>query len=141
MREDIVDLVRRLAAIPGIEDLALTTNGVLLERMAVGLKEAGLQAGEHQSGCGGRAVLSRDDRLRSAAAGHRRYAQGHGGGPDSREDQLRGDEGRESLAGPGAGGDERCDLPVSVRFIEYCPTTQIHRAGEPFRAQSRGPRA
>ena len=43
MREDIADLVRRLAAIPGLEDLALTTNGVLLERMAAGLKEAGLR--------------------------------------------------------------------------------------------------
>src|SRR5271157_1172045 len=31
VRRDLPDLVRRLAAIPGIEDLALTTNGVLLE--------------------------------------------------------------------------------------------------------------
>ncbi|MGA7296298.1 MAG: GTP 3',8-cyclase MoaA [Rhodanobacteraceae bacterium] len=43
LRPGLPDLVRRLAAIPGIEDLALTSNGVLLPRQARALKEAGLQ--------------------------------------------------------------------------------------------------
>ncbi len=43
VRRDLPVLVRRLAAMPGIEDLALTTNGVLLEDMAGPLYEAGLR--------------------------------------------------------------------------------------------------
>ena len=42
LRRDLPTLVRRLAAIPGIEDLALTTNGVLLEQFAQPLFDAGL---------------------------------------------------------------------------------------------------
>ncbi|MEO8372553.1 MAG: GTP 3',8-cyclase MoaA [Candidatus Solibacter sp.] len=42
LRRDLPLLVRRLAAIPGIEDLALTTNGVLLEQFARPLYDAGL---------------------------------------------------------------------------------------------------
>src|SRR5215469_10247043 len=43
LRRDLPLLVRRLAAIPGIRDLALTTNGVLLEKFAEPLYEAGLR--------------------------------------------------------------------------------------------------
>jgi cyclic pyranopterin phosphate synthase len=43
VRRDLPLLIRRLAAIPGIRDLALTTNGVLLPEFAVPLYEAGLR--------------------------------------------------------------------------------------------------
>jgi GTP 3',8-cyclase len=43
VRRDLPELIRRLAAIPGIKDLALTTNGVLLREMAGPLYEAGLR--------------------------------------------------------------------------------------------------
>ncbi len=43
VRRDLPLLIRRLAAIPGIEDLALTTNGVLLEEFAQPLYDAGLR--------------------------------------------------------------------------------------------------
>src|SRR5688500_3723771 len=43
MRRDLHVLVGMLAAIPGIDDLALTTNGVLLEAQAEGLARAGLK--------------------------------------------------------------------------------------------------
>jgi len=43
VRKDLPDLVRKLAAIPEIEDLALTTNGVLLAEVAERLYEAGLR--------------------------------------------------------------------------------------------------
>lgn len=43
VRKDVVRLVGKLAAIPGIKSLALTTNGVFLESLAVPLKAAGLQ--------------------------------------------------------------------------------------------------
>jgi cyclic pyranopterin phosphate synthase len=43
VRRDIPDLVARLAAVPGVEDLSLTTNGVLLDRLAGPLADAGLR--------------------------------------------------------------------------------------------------
>ncbi len=42
LRRDLPDLVSRLARIEGVEDLALTTNGVLLPRFAQALRDAGL---------------------------------------------------------------------------------------------------
>jgi cyclic pyranopterin phosphate synthase len=42
VRRGITDLVRMLAAIPGITDLSMTTNGILLGKFAAELKEAGL---------------------------------------------------------------------------------------------------
>ena len=42
VRKGMVNLVREIAATPGIEDVSMTTNGVLLPKMAVDLKEAGL---------------------------------------------------------------------------------------------------
>jgi cyclic pyranopterin phosphate synthase len=43
LRADLLDVVARLAAIPGLRDLALTTNGVLLPRLAAPLRRAGLR--------------------------------------------------------------------------------------------------
>lgn len=42
VRNGIEDLIRMLRSIPEIEDITLTTNGILLEEMAEGLKAAGL---------------------------------------------------------------------------------------------------
>lgn len=42
VRRGLVDLVRRIAAIEGISDIAMTTNGVMLARLAQPLAEAGL---------------------------------------------------------------------------------------------------
>src|ERR1700722_3444966 len=42
LRRDLPELIRRLAAIPEIRDLALTTNGVLLPQLAGPLYDAGL---------------------------------------------------------------------------------------------------
>jgi cyclic pyranopterin phosphate synthase len=43
VRPGIVDLVRMIARVPGIDDLAMTTNGILLPRYAAALAGAGLQ--------------------------------------------------------------------------------------------------
>ncbi|TAN04225.1 MAG: GTP 3',8-cyclase MoaA [Rhodanobacteraceae bacterium] len=43
LRRGLPELVARLAAIDGVEDLALTTNGVLLPKLAQALRDAGLQ--------------------------------------------------------------------------------------------------
>ena len=42
VRLGVVDLVRDIANVPGIENISMTTNGVLLPRMADDLKTAGL---------------------------------------------------------------------------------------------------
>lgn len=43
VRANIVEVVRGIAATPGVRSLAMTTNGVLLKSLARPLKEAGLQ--------------------------------------------------------------------------------------------------
>ncbi len=43
VRRDLPELVRMLAATPGVDDLSLTTNGVLLDRLAGPLVAAGLR--------------------------------------------------------------------------------------------------
>jgi len=43
LRPDLTELVRRLKEVPGIGELSLTTNGMLLDRLAQPLAAAGLQ--------------------------------------------------------------------------------------------------
>jgi cyclic pyranopterin phosphate synthase len=43
LRPDIVEVTRRIASVPGVQDLAMTTNGILLPRLARPLREAGLR--------------------------------------------------------------------------------------------------
>lgn len=43
LRRELPELVRMLAQVPQVEDIALTTNGVLLPRMAQALRDAGLK--------------------------------------------------------------------------------------------------
>jgi len=42
VRRDLINLVRSISQLDGVRDIALTTNGVLLDQMAQGLYEAGL---------------------------------------------------------------------------------------------------
>jgi len=44
IRKGIISFIHQVNAIPGIEKIALTTNGVMLERMAPMLKQAGVSA-------------------------------------------------------------------------------------------------
>lgn len=43
VRKDCVDLCRRIAEVPGVEEVDVTTNGILLGRYAHGLREAGVR--------------------------------------------------------------------------------------------------
>jgi len=43
LRKDLAGLITRLAQIPGVQDFALTTNGLLLPKLAPKLADAGLQ--------------------------------------------------------------------------------------------------
>jgi len=42
VRKGIVELVKMIAGVPGIKDLAMTTNGTMLDKFAIPLKKAGL---------------------------------------------------------------------------------------------------
>ena len=42
VRPDVCEIIERIAKIPGIEDISMTTNGINLDTMAEKLKEAGL---------------------------------------------------------------------------------------------------
>jgi cyclic pyranopterin phosphate synthase len=42
LRGDLLDIVRRIASIPTIAEISMTTNGILLENLATALKRAGL---------------------------------------------------------------------------------------------------
>jgi cyclic pyranopterin phosphate synthase len=43
LRPDVVDITRRVAGVPGVEDLSMTTNAILFPRLARLLAEAGLR--------------------------------------------------------------------------------------------------
>lgn len=43
VRKGVVDLVQEMSRIPGVDSLSMTTNGILLQRLAQPLREAGLQ--------------------------------------------------------------------------------------------------
>lgn len=42
IRPDVVEICRRISEIPGVKELAITTNGILLANMAFALKKAGV---------------------------------------------------------------------------------------------------
>jgi cyclic pyranopterin phosphate synthase len=123
VRKDVVGFLRSLAEIPGLRELVLTTNGMLLEEMAVSLRRAGVQ----------RLNISLDSLL-----------------PESFARITRGGDLRRAMAGiaaaeeagfspikinmvvmRGVNDDEVLDFaaltlhkPWTVRFIEYMPATR-----------------
>ncbi|GBR70452.1 GTP 3',8-cyclase MoaA [Gluconobacter kanchanaburiensis] len=120
LRPKLPELVARLASIDGVEDIALTTNGVLLERHVAELKAAGLNRvtvsldsldpAVFARMSGGRAQLDPVLEAIDSAA-----AEGFSGGVKLNTVIQRGlnDEGVESLA-------ERFrHSGVVLRFIEY----------------------
>jgi cyclic pyranopterin phosphate synthase len=124
LRDDIVDLVRRLAGVPGVDDLSMTTNGVLLAPMAARLKEAGLSRvnisldaldRECFRQIAGVDALSRviDGMHRALEVGLTPVRINCVVMRDVNLSQV------EALAGMSL------RLPVAVRFIEYCPTTSL----------------
>jgi cyclic pyranopterin phosphate synthase len=123
VRKDIVRLVGKLAAIPAVESLALTTNGVLLEGLAGQLKTAGLQ----------RVNISVDsaqkdsyknitgfDLLPKVTKGIYKAIEAGLAPVKINCVIIKGiNDSEEQIAGL-AGMSIR--LPLTVRFIEYCPT-------------------
>ena len=133
LRRDIIRLVHELAAIADIEELSITTNGVFLESLATELKAAGLQRINISVDSIERKTYERItgfDLLSSVLDGI--YTAIYVGltpvkincvvikGLNDNEEQIT------ALA------DMSNNLPVSVRFIEYCPTNKSTRPGTDY---------
>ena len=123
VRKDIVGLVGKLAGIPAIDSLSLTTNGVLLEELAGQLKAAGLQRiniSVDSAQRGSYKNITGFDLLPKVTNGiYQAIETGLAPvkinsviikGVNDSEEQI------EALA------EMSIRLPLTVRFIEYCPT-------------------
>jgi cyclic pyranopterin phosphate synthase len=121
IRRDVIELVKELGVVPKIEDLALTTNGVLLEQMAEQLKAAGL----------GRVNVSLDsvqrgsykritgfDVLGNVMAGIHKAIEVGLSPVRINTIILKGINESDIVALAKLS----VEMPVAVRFIEYCPT-------------------
>jgi cyclic pyranopterin phosphate synthase len=123
VRRDVVELVRKLGGIRRIEDLALTTNGVLLEQMAGQLKAAGLMRVNVSLDSVQRENYKRItgfDVLDKVMVGVRKALEVGLAPVRINAIILRGIN--ESDVTPLA--QLSMELPVAVRFIEYCPTNK-----------------
>ena len=90
LRPNLADLIGDLTSLPGIEDIALTTNGMLLAKYATELKAAGLQA-HHREPRHARPGHVREDerRLRRRRRSARRHRARAARGPRAHQDQHR----------------------------------------------------
>ncbi|MHC4364791.1 MAG: GTP 3',8-cyclase MoaA [Planctomycetota bacterium] len=136
VRRGIVELVGELAGVDGVENLALTTNGVLLEEMAGELKEAGLMRVNVSLDSVERGRYKRItgfDVLAKVMAGVRRATEVGLRPAKINSIILKGMNERD------VGGLVRLSLemPVVVRFIEYCPTGRGTAPAELFVPNSR----
>lgn len=131
IRKDITSLVARLAAVRGIEELTLTTNGVLLYQMAAELKAAGLdrinvsidslEAGSYEK-------IAGYDFSSTVVRGIRK-AMEVGLEPVKINAVILRGINHSQVAALAA---MSIDLPVTVRFIEYCPTSSNTHAAEDY---------
>ena len=121
VRKNIVHLVEKLASIDGVADLAMTTNGVLLEKTAADLKRAGLDrinvsidTVDKNSYC----MITGADLLGDALAGIEKAIEVGLDPVKTNAVTLKGinEEHINSLVAMAR------RLPVLVRFIEYFPT-------------------
>jgi cyclic pyranopterin phosphate synthase len=123
IRKDITSLVARLSAIEGVKELTLTTNGVLLRQMADELRAAGLN----------RVNISIDSLEASSykqITGYDFLSQVVCGIKKAKINAviLRGINHSQvaTLAGISI------NLPVTVRFIEYCPTSNNTHSADDY---------
>jgi len=131
MRKDITPLVARLAGIESVRELTLTTNGVLLERMAAELKEAGLdrinvsidslEAGSYKR-------ITGYDFSSEVVLGIRKAIEVGLQPVKINAVILKGINHSQVAALAGMS----VDLPVTVRFIEYCPTGNNTQAADDY---------
>ena len=123
VRKNIVRLVGKLARIPNIDDLALTTNGVLLEPLAAQLKAAGLKrinismdSAERKS----YKQITGFDMLPKVTKGIYKAIEAGLKPVKLNSVIIKGlNDSEEQILALAA---ISIHLPVIVRFIEYCPT-------------------
>ncbi|BCG48236.1 GTP 3',8-cyclase [Citrifermentans bremense] len=123
VRKGIIPFLERLARIPGLEELVLTTNGTLLKGMARGLKDAGVQRLNISLDSLDPATFARITRggdLKAALAGIE--AAERAGFPPHKINVvlMRGVNDHEILDFVRL----TLERPYAVRFIEYMPTCQ-----------------
>jgi len=131
VRKNIVHLVRELAAIAGIEDLALTTNGVLLETMAEELKAAGLNRVNVSVDSVERENYKRItefDLLEKVTKGIYKAIE-VGLMPVKINTVVLKGINEQDVA---ALARLSVEMPIAVRFIEYCPTSKSAKPGRFF---------
>ncbi|MHC4165796.1 MAG: GTP 3',8-cyclase MoaA [Planctomycetota bacterium] len=131
MRKDITPLVARLAGIESVRELTLTTNGVLLDKMAAELKEAGLdrinvsidslEAGSYKR-------ITGYDFSSEVVLGIRKAIEIGLQPVKINAVILKGINHSQVAALAGMS----VDLPVTVRFIEYCPTGNKTHAADGY---------
>jgi cyclic pyranopterin phosphate synthase len=128
LKEDITWLIHELADIAGIEDVSLTTNGVLLDSLAAELKAAGLQRVNVSIDSMDRETYRRItgfDLLPIVIRSIQKAIEVGLAPVKINSVIVRGfndsDKQITALA------EMSLDLPVAVRFIEYCPTNTYTR--------------
>ena len=128
IRRDIIRLIRELAAITGIKDLSITTNGVFLKSFATDLKAAGLQRINISVDSIERKTYERItgfDLLPEVLEGI--YSAIEAGLSPVKINCVIIKELNDSEEQITALAGMSMSLPVSVRFIEYCPTNKSTR--------------
>ncbi len=131
IRKDIISLVARLAATEGVKELTLTTNGVLLQQMADELKAAGLdrinisidslEASSYKR-------ITGYDFLSKVVSGIEKAMEVGLQPVKINAVILRGINHSQVAALAGMS----VNLPVTVRFIEYCPTSNDTQSADDY---------
>jgi len=131
VRKNIVYLVKKLAGIKEIKDLTLTTNGVLLESLAAKLKNAGLRRVNISVDSVERTSYTKItgfDLLPKVTRGIHKALEVGLSPVKINSVIIKGINVSQIL--PLA--EMSVDLPVAVRFIEYCPTSQSTKPASDF---------
>lgn len=133
LRENIVRLVSELAAIAGIEEVSLTTNGVVLEPLAPELRAAGLRRINISVDSMDRKTyrqITGFDLLPRVTRGIYRAIEAGLTPVKINSVVIKGVNDSEGQIAALAGMSVR--LPVAVRFIEYCPTNKYTKPASDY---------
>jgi len=125
LRSDIVRLVRELAVVAGIKELSITTNGVFLKPLAAELKAAGLRRVNISVDSMERRTYKRItgfDLLPAVVEGIRKAIDVGLAPVKLNSVIIKGANDSEKQIAALAG--MSVHLPLTVRFIEYCPTNK-----------------
>ena len=136
VRSNIIRLVHKLAAITGVEELSLTTNGVLLEPAAAELKAAGLSrvnVSVDSLRREGYRLITGFDLLEKVTKGIYK-AMEIGLTPVRINTVVLKGINEQDVA---ALAQLSVETPIAVRFIEYCPTNNSTKPGRFFVPNSR----